>query len=246
MTVRTSRFKNWFGDWEGLQRKDSVSRPQVEVAASDQNRHDLYASARQRFQGQSFFNASLGRDIGVTGKGLKHIKATSFDLRKVQALSKTGEILEKGIYIGAEPVRTPNNNVKQYHRLATHIRLNGESLIVESVIRETNIGDLLYDFGLTEIVKPAGISDEVSETKSSLRPTAGSTPSKLLQNVFSVNENDVSKVVDENGEPLVVYHGTNADFEAFDIEKAGSNRDAGLLGTGLYFSSDPDKSCQTL
>ena len=30
-----------------------------------------------------------------------------------------------------------------------------------------------------------------------------------------------SKVVDDNGEPLVVYHGTNADFNIFDKEKFG-------------------------
>ncbi len=31
-----------------------------------------------------------------------------------------------------------------------------------------------------------------------------------------------SKVVDENGEPLIVYHGTNADFNIFDTEKFGA------------------------
>jgi hypothetical protein len=66
--------------------------------------------------------------------------------------------------------------------------------------------DRLYDFGLTELVKPAGVSDEVSVTSSSLRPAAGSTPSRLLQKLLDFNQK-VSKVVDENGEPLVVYHG---------------------------------------
>ncbi len=45
-----------------------------------------------------------------------------------------------------------------------------------------------------------------------------------------------SKVVDENGEPLVVYHGTNADFDAFDIGKAGSAY--GMEGEdGFFFTS---------
>ena len=29
-----------------------------------------------------------------------------------------------------------------------------------------------------------------------------------------------SKIVDDNGEPLIVYHGTNADFTEFDLSKA--------------------------
>lgn len=48
-----------------------------------------------------------------------------------------------------------------------------------------------------------------------------------------------SKVVDENGEPLVVYHGTRTKGEAidrFDSSKAGSKTDAGYMGRGFYFS----------
>lgn len=47
-----------------------------------------------------------------------------------------------------------------------------------------------------------------------------------------------SKVVDADGRPLVVYHGTAADFEAFDDKKTGSN-DRGLWGRGHYFSASP-------
>lgn len=48
-----------------------------------------------------------------------------------------------------------------------------------------------------------------------------------------------SKVVDENGEPLVVYHGTRAEFDAFKntSDKPLENL---LLGRAHYFSSDPD------
>ena len=45
-----------------------------------------------------------------------------------------------------------------------------------------------------------------------------------------------SKVVDEQGRPLVVYHGTSARFEAFDNAKTGAN-DRGLWGRGHYFSA---------
>lgn len=48
-----------------------------------------------------------------------------------------------------------------------------------------------------------------------------------------------SKVVDKNGNPLVVYHGSNAEFDTFDIEKIGSNSgNFGHLGFGFYFSTD--------
>jgi len=47
-----------------------------------------------------------------------------------------------------------------------------------------------------------------------------------------------SKVVDAEGKPLVVYHGTTADFDTFDPKRAGQN-DHGWYGNGVYLSADP-------
>ena len=53
-------------------------------------------------------------------------------------------------------------------------------------------------------------------------------------------ENDpenASKVVNERtGEPLVAYHGTGAEFNVFDKNKAGAGNDKGLRGKGFYLS----------
>lgn len=46
-----------------------------------------------------------------------------------------------------------------------------------------------------------------------------------------------SKVVDEQGRPLVVYHGTDAEFDTFDISMVGKT-DYGYYGRGLYFARD--------
>ena len=55
-------------------------------------------------------------------------------------------------------------------------------------------------------------------------------------------ENDpdnASKVVNpKTGEPLVVYHGTDAEFNVFDRSKAGSNTDNGMRGKGFYMATD--------
>ena len=47
-----------------------------------------------------------------------------------------------------------------------------------------------------------------------------------------------SKVVDENGRPLVVYHGTNSEFDTFDRRKA-NKIDHGFFGAGFYFAKTP-------
>ena len=46
-----------------------------------------------------------------------------------------------------------------------------------------------------------------------------------------------SKVVDAEGRPLVVYHGTNQAIGSFDPARIGS-RDAGFFGAGFYFTPD--------
>lgn len=49
-----------------------------------------------------------------------------------------------------------------------------------------------------------------------------------------------SRVVDENGEPRVVYHGTREsnDFTVFDSAKIGDNWGPGYYGNGFYFSDN--------
>lgn len=45
-----------------------------------------------------------------------------------------------------------------------------------------------------------------------------------------------SMVVDGNGEPLVLYHGSSKKFDKFDITKVGGNKDSGFFGKGFYFT----------
>lgn len=46
-----------------------------------------------------------------------------------------------------------------------------------------------------------------------------------------------SKVVDADGKPLVVYHGTKENFNTFKLD-VGSRKDTGWLGKGFYFLSN--------
>lgn len=70
---------------------------------------------------------------------------------------------------------------------------------------------------------------------------------KEFKDWFGDWENDpenASKVVDENGEPLVVYHGTNSKWNILDTKMFGKNTDDGYYGKGLYLSSVENKAAQ--
>ena len=56
-----------------------------------------------------------------------------------------------------------------------------------------------------------------------------------IENIKSAAINS-SKIVDENGEPMVVYHYTPNEFNEFDRDKIGSSTDVGAFGRGFYLS----------
>ena len=57
----------------------------------------------------------------------------------------------------------------------------------------------------------------------------------ILQNWDYDPENSIRKVVDENGRPLLVYHGTRRSFDALQISKP---RGAPGNPEGIYFTAD--------
>lgn len=52
-----------------------------------------------------------------------------------------------------------------------------------------------------------------------------------------------SKVVDGNGDPLVVYHGTNQNFEEFDRGRIGENTSA-ASSTDFFFTENPEEAAE--
>lgn len=67
---------------------------------------------------------------------------------------------------------------------------------------------------------------------------------KAFKKWFGDWENDpanASKIVDKNGEPLVVYHGSPEQFTMFDISKFGRS-DNGTIGKGFYFTSKKERT----
>ena len=45
-------------------------------------------------------------------------------------------------------------------------------------------------------------------------------------------------MVDNSGNPLILYHGTKANFDSFNDKKKGSATDEGIRGRGFYFNTN--------
>ncbi len=69
---------------------------------------------------------------------------------------------------------------------------------------------------------------ELQEFELTSFPLVESLQHSIAQRIRNCNAENASKVVDENGEPLVVYHGTpNGGFVEFDRKRIGSNSGVG-------------------
>ena len=103
------------------------------------------------------------------------------------------------------------------------------------VVNEDTQGKKYYDHEFTTIKKIDGLPTVLRKSKT----TEGGQNHQSLLSILAEDVwfNNASKVVDENGEPLVVYHGTNENFSIFEHDKIGeSSGDYGYLGYGFYFT----------
>jgi hypothetical protein len=90
------------------------------------------------------------------------------------------------------------------------------------------------------ILEQESIPDTIT-IKGKERPTKNSLGKLISTDIKSI-ENfwkwfGDSKIVDKQSRPLVVYHGTNSNFDAFEISNPKS-----VLGSGFYFSQERAKA----
>ncbi len=125
-----------------------------------------------------------------------------------------------------------------YEYYVCWLKVGGVDYTVKSVVAVGLNGERYYDHKLTQIEKGALLSTTPDVTKPG---EESDTPLSAVEDkrLLSILQVDSSKVADENGEPLVVYHGTSASFWAFDKAKIGINtNNKGILGNGFYTTDD--------
>jgi hypothetical protein len=105
------------------------------------------------------------------------------------------------------------------------VRLGVSSVrIVADIVRDEARGRGYYyhQIGEVDLGGAVGKSRSQSDLSQTNYPAPSGRKITLGQLTVKVN-NDTSKVVDENGGPLVAYHGSDEGFDTFLKEKIGSN-----------------------
>lgn len=135
--------------------------------------------------------------------------------REAQAIGKTTDVIEKAQAEGHDGVIIRNvrdnyNNNARTKPTDTYVVFNSRQ------IKSSQSNSGAFDPANPSILNQPGIDQ---------------TQTPEFRNWFGE-----SKVVDGEGKPLVVYHGSRSKFDTFDVTKAGENGAA--EGYGFYFTDD--------
>lgn len=245
--VRTPNFKRWFGDWEML----AEAYPEHEIFDID----EAYKFARGNLQGGKFTSkdghtATLGRSgIDKMNSGLARGKTDNNRLHAL-AFANVGKLFENSELLEAEPPRDGDSNIKQYLKFYAPLYMDGRFYVVKITAREFYSGNKLYSLEGLDIIEESEYRGQPRGSKeNSISADYSDSVKNFVRKIREVKGN-VSKVVDENGEPKVVYHGTdntNPDYTRFTVFKHSdprvkkyvhffsSSRDvAGSMGSYVY------------
>ena len=230
LQVRTKEFKDWFGDWEKVARSSKYRK-------SNDIPNSLTSAT---FQGVSVSDVKFDPDMAPDG-GTRIVFLGDKYIGEIPVF-ESGDSIHMGGSIGAATQIEAEYRGKGYGKKA-HIALaniaKAEGKTLYSDDSNSDAEDALWK----SLVKD-GIAEIVDE-----RPKVGNwnhTTYKIindnLPNAESITFGDenVSKVVDENGEPLVVYTGVpTRGISEFRLDTENRASLTSVLKKGIYFS---DKS----
>ena len=249
LQVRTKAFKKWFGDWEKTARIEKLKKTKpIEITGEEYkgkyelNRDSAKSYIKDSLRGE-YTNKDTGDTILLAKDGAQKVTSHSMgNEAHLKSIAVIPELIEKSIFIDELPNEKNNGKYDSYRYYVSGLKIGGVDYTVKLAIGIDEYGNKYYDHSLTEIEK-GKLIDEVGALSTTLPSSNQSALSEYKDSkLISLLQENSSKVVDENGEPLVVYHGTNENFNIFDKKKAGSGNDKGLRGKGFYLSPNQKTS----
>ncbi len=237
--VRTQAFRKWFGDWEKVATfRSGVEKLQAMESVANITGKEFEPTGKndlvQRMvdywaqHGNVAHNPMLG-DVKLDTRSAKDSIAHGVGRIKAAAFAAVHDVIERGVFI--EHAADWKGRGKDSYVFAAPISINGEEHICEAIVMKdaNRTGFYLHEVQVKEKL--------LDVFKTGLYTgTSGAPRSILLQVMGRVKdiEKKCSKIVDENGEPLVVYHGTvHGGFRVFDVNGRGKTE-----GSGAFFTSD--------
>ncbi len=244
--VRTPEFKRWFGDWEKVARfKAAVEKimsmePVAAISGQEFQKDGIPLTEKvTKFWKERFNGVAISPELGEVRLDLEGVKSSighGIGSLKSAAFACVEDVIRNGVVFD----RQKNWKERGYDTavIAAPVTIKGVEYVCEVVVgQRTN----RQGFYLHEVEIKKKLEDVFKTSTEGGTPQASRSILALRAEDVKREEEGMSKVVDENGEPLVVYHGSPHVFTVFDVERSGENfnrsrEDGGLL----FFSSLPE------
>lgn len=248
-------FRAWFGDWRAHS-KDPVTVTNI-------------PKSRQSNQRQNVVCQDTGWTVRISGHGERNTRAhAGGEYLSVRGLNNIVELIENAIFLDSEihehhDNNAPNEMISFDHKCYSLGKDNRGSIALYKITIEDifqsrsepndlRFHNLRYIKEIKKVVEDiSGSSDQSDQPYTANSDTSTTTYS--ISDLFDfVKRYDTEffpksvnpTMLNPDGTPKVFYHGTNADFTAFDRKKIGSNTDDGVYGKGFYFSSNRSQAEQ--
>jgi len=215
--VRTPEFKTWFGDWE--------------IAAQDLRPARTFADARDAakgFQGKSLTSAD-GVVATVSRNNVDKMLSASASRKSEStvehalAVANLDALFAQAVTGWSKTDRDGGTEIVAVRRMFAPMRVDGGARLVKLTVKEFALhGNRVYSVEAISVGEVSPVPEMVDADRAQgSRLLTGPTGliDSLVERVRNFNPGAVSRVVDENGEPLVVYHGTGSDIREFDASK---------------------------
>lgn len=244
--VRTPEFKKWFGDWELMQKKTTITP--VDVTQTFPNFKEAEKWAKENIIG-SYKNSDTNETITISADSInKYTHASSVFKSSnknthLATLRNLPDIVKNAILVEAHSDKNGSPQLEEVQRFYTAIEADNKIQRVKLTVKvyaDKNYPNKAYNY---EVIEIETLDDKAVDAEQSGSYRASSVSmSNLLKgakkNNGEVFDTEYSKVVDENGEPLVVYHGSvSKGVTVFDTSLVTKRTDKGDTA-GTYFTSD--------
>jgi hypothetical protein len=236
LQVRTTNFKNWFGDWEKTARIEKLRESvPVEITGEEYvGKYELNRDSAKRYIKDSLRGEYANKDTGdtiviVRGGANKVTSHGMSDQAHLKSIAAIPTLIDNAVFIEERNNEKSNDKFDSYRYYVVGLKIGSVDYTAKLTVGVKQ-GKRYYDHALTQIEKGSLIETANSFT------TTGDAPNPSYAEVkdtklISILQTNSSKIVDENGEPRIMYHGTTARFTEF-------KEDVLEIPVGFWFASD--------
>ena len=237
MGVKSPFFRAWYGEWRAYDIK-----PAEIVTFSYGENPKINTQKRTVYNGELKHHITV--DAAVFDDSMHYATINGDKKPILKLLGKIDEILAKGILLDTQ-ISQANKSQKKgstqfMHYLYTPVSVNGAPFIAKMTVEEYDLTSKTRAYNLQKIemsdLSRAQFSQMIEKNRGKYAYKSDALSiAQLYEFVKSKDTRFVSApeisplLLNEDGTPKVLYHGTNAEFTVFKESTDGA------LGKGIYF-----------